>query len=102
MNGAMVSLTDHDNISAPDAAEDCSQRAAHSGFSRVERALRRHAVDFHLGVHNLPSDRATEWMDTLAEYTANPNDARLSEILAALNGTECASDLQSSPCGIFT
>ena len=43
------------------------------------------AQSFHLGVHNLPSARATEWMATLAEYTAHPSDARLTEILAALN-----------------
>jgi len=40
---------------------------------------------FHLGVHNLPSARATQWMATLAEFTANPSDARLTEILVALN-----------------
>jgi hypothetical protein len=40
---------------------------------------------FHLGVHNLPSARAAEWMATLAEFSAKPDDARLTEILQALN-----------------
>jgi hypothetical protein len=40
---------------------------------------------FHLGVHNLPSARAAEWMATLKEFTANPSDARLTEILRALH-----------------
>jgi hypothetical protein len=40
---------------------------------------------FHLGIHNLPSAQAKQWMDTLAEYTAQPNRTRLTEILAALN-----------------
>jgi hypothetical protein len=40
---------------------------------------------FHLGVHNLPSTRAAEWMETLADYTANPDKARLTEILRALD-----------------
>jgi hypothetical protein len=40
---------------------------------------------FHLGVHNLPSARATEWMETLANFTAHPSDARLTEILRDLN-----------------
>jgi hypothetical protein len=40
---------------------------------------------FHLGVHNLPSARAAQWMATLTEFTANPSDARLTEILVALN-----------------
>jgi hypothetical protein len=40
---------------------------------------------FHLGVHNLPSAKAVEWMKTLADYTANPSDARFTEILRALH-----------------
>jgi hypothetical protein len=40
---------------------------------------------FHLGVHNLPSARAAEWMKTLSDFTANPSDARLTEILKALD-----------------
>jgi hypothetical protein len=40
---------------------------------------------FHLGVHNLPSGRAHEWMATLADYTAHPSDERLTEILRALD-----------------
>jgi hypothetical protein len=40
---------------------------------------------FHLGVHNLPSARAAGWMARLAEFTRNPSDARLTEILSALN-----------------
>jgi hypothetical protein len=40
---------------------------------------------FHLGVHNLPSASAAEWMKTLAGYTANPDDKRFTEILRALN-----------------
>jgi hypothetical protein len=43
------------------------------------------AQSFHLGVHNLPSARAAEWMATLEDYTAHPSDARLTEILAALH-----------------
>jgi hypothetical protein len=40
---------------------------------------------FHLGVHNLPSARAAEWMETLADYSAHPSDARFTEILIALH-----------------
>jgi hypothetical protein len=40
---------------------------------------------FHLGVHNLPSGNATEWMDTLSDYTAHPSDKRFTEILRALH-----------------
>jgi hypothetical protein len=42
---------------------------------------------FHLGIHNLPSARAIEWMRILDNYTtsANPSSDRLSEILHALH-----------------
>jgi len=40
---------------------------------------------FHLGVHNLPSAKATEWMQTLADFTAHPSDERLTELLIALH-----------------
>jgi hypothetical protein len=40
---------------------------------------------FHLGVHNLPSAHAAKWMQMLNEYTANPVDARLTELLVALH-----------------
>ena len=66
-----------------DAAADDSQRAADSDFSGVERPFGPQS--FHLGVHNLPSTQATKWMATLAGFTAHPSEARLTEILAALN-----------------
>jgi hypothetical protein len=40
---------------------------------------------FHLGIHNLPSDRAAEWMTVFSDFTANPSDKDLTEILAALH-----------------
>jgi hypothetical protein len=36
-------------------------------------------------VHNLPSGKAAEWMETLENFTANPSDERLTEILIELN-----------------
>jgi hypothetical protein len=40
---------------------------------------------FHLGVHNLPSARAKEWMERLENYTLHPDESRLGELFAALN-----------------
>jgi len=40
---------------------------------------------FHLGVHNLPSARAADWMRVLEDFTANPSDGELTQILAALH-----------------
>jgi len=82
--GAMVSLTDHDNIKAPMLLRTVP--SARQIPVSVEWSVPYGGIQsFHLGVHNLPSTRATEWMATLEDYTANPGDARLTEILVALN-----------------
>src|SRR5580704_16501143 len=79
----MVSITDHDNINAPMLLRTVP--SARQIPVSVEWSAPYGEQSFHLGVHNLPSARAAEWMATLAEYTAHPSDARLTEILAALN-----------------
>jgi hypothetical protein len=80
----MVSITDHDNIKAPmllRAVPSARQIPVSVEWSAPYGGVQ----DFHIGIHNLPSARATEWMATLEKFTAHPNDDRMSEILAALN-----------------
>jgi len=79
----MVSLTDHDTIKAPMLLRTVP--SARQIPVSVEWSAPYGVQSFHLGVHNLPSSRATKWMETLAEFTAHPADGRLTEILAALN-----------------
>jgi hypothetical protein len=81
---AMVSLSDHDNIRAPMLLR--SVPSARRIPVSVEWSAPYGGVqDFHLGIHNLPSARAAEWMRTFADFTRRPSDARLTEILAALH-----------------
>ncbi len=81
---SMVSITDHDNIAAPMLLRTIP--SARRIPVSVEWSVPYGGVqDFHLGVHNLPSGRAKQWMRTLGEFTANPNDERLKEILFALH-----------------
>jgi hypothetical protein len=80
----MVSISDHDNIKAPMLLRTVPS-ARQIPVSVEWSAPYGGVQSFHLGVHNLPSARATEWMATLAEFTAHPSDARLTEILVALN-----------------
>jgi hypothetical protein len=81
---AMVSITDHDTISAPMLLRTIP--SARQIPVSVEWSVPYGGCQsFHLGVHNLPSARAAEWMAALASYTKNPSDARLTEILSALN-----------------
>lgn len=81
---SMVSISDHDNIKAPMLLRTVPS-ARQIPVSVEWSAPYGGIQDFHLGVHNLPSAKAAEWMQTLEDYTENPNDERLTEILAALN-----------------
>jgi hypothetical protein len=79
-----VSISDHDNIEAP-------------MLLRVVPEIRRIPVSvewtapfgkavFHLGIHNLPSARGQEIMDTLSAFTRaeSHDESRLTELLAML------------------
>lgn len=81
---SMVSITDHDTISAPMLLRTVPS-ARQIPVSVEWSAPYGGVQSFHLGIHNLPSARAQEWMATLADYTANPSDKRFTEILVALN-----------------
>jgi hypothetical protein len=81
---SMVSISDHDNIKAPMLLRSVPS-ARQIPVSVEWSAPYGGMQSFHLGIHNLPSARAAEWMSTLADYTANPSDARFTEILRALN-----------------
>jgi hypothetical protein len=81
---SMVSLSDHDNIKAPMLLRTVPS-ARQIPVSVEWSAPYGGVQDFHLGIHNLPSAKAAEWMQTLKDFTDNPNDERLTEILAALN-----------------
>jgi hypothetical protein len=81
---SMVSITDHDTIEAPMLLRTVP--SARRIPVSVEWSVPYGGVQaFHLCVHNLPSGSAKQWMKTLAEFTANPGDERLREILVALN-----------------
>ena len=80
----MVSLSDHDNIKAPMLLRTVPS-ARQIPVSVEWSAPYGGVQDFHLGIHNLPSAKATQWMATLADFTANPSDETLTEILSDLN-----------------
>jgi hypothetical protein len=80
----MVSLTDHDSISAPMLLRTVAS-ARHIPVSVEWSAPYGGVQSFHLGIHNLPSARATEWMAVLADFTSHPSDARFTELLVELN-----------------
>jgi hypothetical protein len=79
----MVSLTDHDSITAPLMLQ--ALWSGQPGPVSVEWSVPYGPQSFHLGVHNLPNSAAQDWMNVLAEHTAHPDDRRRNEIFAALH-----------------
>lgn len=79
----MVSISDHDTIQAPMLLRTVP--SARQIPVSVEWSAPYGIQSFHLGIHNLPSARASEWMQIMADYTAHPSDARLTEILQGLH-----------------
>ncbi len=79
----LVSLSDHDNIQAASMLMLIDPNASYP--VSVEWTIPFGSTFFHLGVHNLPPQRARSMMDDLAEYTNDPRKARLNELLDALN-----------------
>jgi hypothetical protein len=82
---ALVSLTDHDVISAPTllrVVEETSQIPL-----SLEWSVPFEGAVFHLGVHNLPSSRAQSIVADLNAYTRHPQADQCSELLAMLH--EC-------------
>jgi len=80
---AMVSITDHDTIGAPMLLRVVPE--ARRVPVSVEWSVPYRNAMFHMGVHNLPSNRAEEIMQWLHEYMAEPNEDRLSELLHFLH-----------------
>ena len=81
---AMVSITDHDDIEAGLLLQvlDTPQRHPIS----MEWTVPFGGGFFHLGVHNLPREQATEIADELLKFTAGDAAARsLTELLDLLN-----------------
>jgi hypothetical protein len=80
----LISITDHDTIAAPMLLRTVAS-ARHIPVSVEWSAPFGGDQAFHLGIHNLPSDSGATWMKTFAEYTAHPDEKKLTEILAALH-----------------
>jgi hypothetical protein len=79
---ALVSLTDHDNIEAS-AQLSMMKRTADSPVS-VEWSVPFRKTFFHIGVHNIPAEKAAARMREMHEVTANPAENRVGELLEAL------------------
>jgi hypothetical protein len=79
----MVSITDHDNIEAPMLLRVVPE--ARRVPVSVEWTVPYKDATFHLGVHNLPSGGAESIMQRLREFTLQPADQKLTELLEMLH-----------------
>ena len=86
----LVSITDHDCINAPMLLRSVPS-ARHIPVS-VEWTVPFGNSAFHLGIHNLPSATAREWMTRLEAFTAIPVTERKPELL-----TEMLAELHDLP-----
>jgi hypothetical protein len=77
----LVSITDHDDL---EASADLRTLGIPAPFS-LEWTVPYGAAIFHIGVHNLPPERARAFQAEMARYTAAPNPNLLASLLAELD-----------------
>ncbi len=79
---ALVSITDHDDITAPLLLRQLAS-ARHIPVS-LEWTVPFYESAFHIGIHNLPSAAAADWMARFAAFTAVPFAERPAALLGQL------------------
>ena len=80
---SMVSLSDHDNIEGPMLLRVIPETRKIP--VSLEWTVPFHDTTLHLGLHNLPSARAEAMVADLQEFTRNPGEKRLEELLSMLD-----------------
>ncbi len=92
----IVSITDHDTITANLSLTEMP------GFEdtaiSLEWTVPYRGTFFHLGIHNLPKDRAAAWMQDLAACTANPLESTIGALLAELASLPGTLNIFNHPC----
>ena len=81
--GALISITDHDDIQAPLLLRTIPM--ARGIPVSVEWTVPFGRTAFHLGIHNLPSAAGLEWMERFRQFTAAPAAASLDGMLRELH-----------------
>ena len=83
---SIVSVTDHDDVAA--GVELQRLFAAGRAPVSLEWTVPYREGFFHLGVHNLPGQAASQWFTRLSSFTAGASDERLIDLLRALHVAE--------------
>ncbi|MGC9971549.1 MAG: hypothetical protein ABSE56_13275 [Bryobacteraceae bacterium] len=82
--GALVSITDHDNIEAANALHTLEE-SRHTPVS-IEWTVPFCGASFHIGVHNLPPHSARSLVRSMNAYTAGGPEALLRDLLEDVSG----------------
>jgi hypothetical protein len=82
---AIVSISDHDSIDGTLQVNE--QNDSHKAPISLEWTVPFEYGFFHVGVHNLPKNRAVELTKTLIDYTfgENPSNEKLHQMFSMLN-----------------
>ena len=81
---AMISLSDHDSIEAPQLLRIAISEVPIS----LEWTIPFRTSKFHLGVHNLPAAMAQRWMDDLQACTRSRSVEQVCDTLRALHAEQ--------------
>ena len=80
---ALISITDHDCIQAPLLLRTITEARAIP--VSLEWTTPFGITAFHMGIHNIPSAQALDWMKRFECFTLVPSDAELNTILNELH-----------------
>jgi hypothetical protein len=93
---ALVSLTDHDDIDAPESLRVLSE--CRDLPVSVEWTVPYAGTFFHLGVHNLNPSIARHAMDAMRSYTSCPDDEVLESLLDWFSSSPATLLVFNHPC----
>lgn len=96
---AIVSITDHDTITG---VLSLQQRLPEIQVPMsVEWSVPFQGNVFHMGVHNLPQDRAVPIMESLAHCTSNPSEDLIGDLFALIDSFSDTLVVLNHPCCNF-
>jgi hypothetical protein len=85
----MVSLTDHDDMTAPSVIPEAPMSC--------EWTVPFRGAILHVGVHNVPRSSAADWLAQMKAFTAQPKEESLKVLLAALHDLPAALVILNHP-----
>ena len=96
---ALVSITDHDTVAGPLSLQ--RQLSQFHVPVSVEWSVPFSGNIFHMGVHNLPADRAVSLMDEFARCTNTPSEEAIRDLFELVDAYSDSLIVLNHPCCNF-